>query len=385
MLPRVGLAGYVGGLPLTSITAFRSLGLGIGFFVYTLKIFFREKKEKAFVPVPALPLLPSSPGQEAEGGSGAQGETLILCHSQSLGPPELWGWDLANPSPAGRSETHPHPQPSGSSTVPLHALPTSQPPGTETNQTNLVSMPKCRSRPWSAQVLQLGPAQLQNLAAPKASAQSVLDRDRRNAGAQQCKANPPSGGSALHQINNSSRFPKSLTVFGYFAMKPPGWVNGTGTRFANAQGDSRLQHALGLADETKIPPWDPPLKPRRFQLQCPVRAGGSGGMGSWGAEAAASASPGSRAAPAPRCWVQTTRDPASANYVFIPTQRTNLLFPKSHITRGYTEIKWSFPIAALRAQDQARNLVHKHGQVKHRLKPQNLPLASPSPSPPLLL
>lgn len=158
---------------------------------------------------------------------------------------------------------------------------------------------------------------------------------------------------------------------------------GSGTASPVPQRDSRLQHPLGLAGEIKIPAWGPPPKPT--ELQHPEMAGGCGGMRSWGAEAAASASPGNRAAAAPQCCIQTTCDPALANYVFIPKQTTNLFFPKSHITRGYTAIKWSFPIAALRAQDQPRNLVHKHGQVKHCLKLKILPLAPPPPSPPLLL
>lgn len=54
----------------------------------------------------------------------------------------------------------------------MSPLLTSHSPVIETNQTHLVSMSKCRSQPWSVQVILLGPAQL-----PK-PLQSVLSRDR---------------------------------------------------------------------------------------------------------------------------------------------------------------------------------------------------------------
>lgn len=101
----------------------------------------------------------------------------------------------------------------------------------------------------------------------------------------------------------------------------------------------------------------------------------------WGAlvgGGAASASQGNRAAPAPQCWVQTSRDPAVANCGFIPKQNKSAL-PKVPRNQRLYSNKIIFPIAALRAQDQPRNLLHKHGQVKHCLKLKILPLASPPP------
>lgn len=188
-----------------------------------------------------------------------------ICPSKSLSPlgpgKPLISWEKGNIPPSS-------PSPQGAA---LSPLPTSQPPVTETNQTHLVSMPKCRSQPWSAQIVLLGPAQLWHLPAPKTSA--VCPQLRQNAGAQHCRANPSNGDSASHQINNSSRFPKSLTEFGYFAMKHSHcWGSSTGTR--SAQGDSRPQHPLGVAGETKIPAWHPPPKPTGLQLQHPERAGG---------------------------------------------------------------------------------------------------------------
>lgn len=112
----------------------------------------------------------------------------------------------------------------------------------------------------------------------------------------------------------------------------------------------------------------------------------------WGAqsEAAASASQGNRAAPAPQCWLQTSHDPALANCGFIPKQNKSALPKVPHNQRLYSNKMVFFPIAALRAQDQPRNLLQKHGQVKHCLKLKILPLASPPwngilPFPPLLL
>lgn len=295
-----------------------------------------------------------------------------ICPSKSLSPlgpgKPLISWEKGNIPPSS-------PSPQGAA---LSPLPTSQPPVTETNQTHLVSMPKCRSQPWSAQIVLLGPAQLWHLPAPKTSA--VCPQLRQNAGAQHCRANPSNGDSASHQINNSSRFPKSLTEFGYFAMKHS-HVLGEQHRDPQCPGGFQAPASTGCGRRNQNSCLASSTKANRASAPAPRE--GWGALVGWGAEGAASASPGNRAAPAPWCQVQTTCDPALANYVFIPKQRTNLLFPKSHITRDYTTIKWSFPIATLRDQDQPRNLVHKHGQVKHSLKPKILPL--PPPPPPLFL
>lgn len=92
-------------------------------------------------------------------------------------------------------------------------------------------------------------------------------------------------------------------------------------------------------------------------------------------------------APASRCWVQTTCDPALANYVFIPTQRTNLLFPKSHITRGYTEIKWLFSYCCSESPGSAQKFSTQTRSGKTFFKTQNSAtgLSSPIPTPPPLI
>lgn len=140
------------------------------------------------------------------------------------------------------------------------------------------------------------------------------------------------------------------------------WGTGTGTSFT--QGDSRLQHPLAVAGETKIPTWDPPAKPTAPRE-------GWGALVGWGA--AASGAKGTE-----------QLQPLSAGYEPAMTQlqpivvlfqnRTDLLFPKSHRTRGYTVIKWSFSYCCSESPGSAQKFITQTQSGKTLFKTQNSPI-----------